>query len=96
MWLLGIGLALAPIGYGIHCLRTGHAIFLGQYSNLDITGSAAAAAAIAYMAVGLFIHAHWFWGLLPRFGWLSIILKYLAVLAFLGGFGYAMYRIIVA
>src|SRR5689334_23372271 len=81
MWLLGVGLALIPIYYGIHCLQTGHARFFGGRSgNLDLTGSSAVAMAIAYIAVGVFIHAHWFWGLHPRLEPLSPLLKVLAVL----------------
>jgi hypothetical protein len=87
-------LALIPIGYGIHCLHTGHAVLLGQNSNLDVTGSGAVALAIAYIAVGVFIHAHWFWGLYPKYEWLSPVLKVLSTLVFLGGLGYAGYRII--
>lgn len=94
MWLLGFGLALIPIAYGIHCLRTGHSILLGQNSNLDVAGSTARALAIAYIAAGVFIHAHWFWGLYPKCGWLSPVLKVLATLVFLGSLGYAGYRII--
>ena len=54
----------------------------------------AVAMAIAYIAVGVFIHAHWFWGLHPRLEALSPILKVLAVLVFLGGLGYTVYRIL--
>ncbi|HEU5069824.1 MAG TPA: hypothetical protein VFV96_05335 [Verrucomicrobiae bacterium] len=97
MWLLGFGLALIPIGYGIHCLRTGHTKFFGDNgSDLDLTGPAAHAMAIAYLAVGVFIHAHWFWGLHPRLEPFSPILKVLAALVFLGGLGYTAYRILVA
>jgi hypothetical protein len=32
-----VGLALVPVGYGIHCLRTGHALMFGRNSNLDFT-----------------------------------------------------------
>ncbi len=94
MWLLGVGLALLPISYGIYCLHTGHAILPGQNSKLDVTGSGSVALAIAYIAVGVFIHAHWFWGLYPKFEWLSPILKVVATLVFLGGLGYAGYEII--
>ena len=66
MWLLGAGLALVPIGYGVHCLRTGHAVLFGQNSDLDVTGSGAIALSIAYIAIGIFIHAHWFWELRMR------------------------------
>jgi hypothetical protein len=95
MWLFGVGLALIPIGYGIHCLRTGHARFFGDRGeNLDLNGSAAIALAIAYLAIGGFIHAHWFWGLHPRLEALGNLLKLVSVLVFLGSFGYVMYRII--
>jgi hypothetical protein len=94
MWLLGVGLALIPFGYGVRCLLTGHARFLGRGSSLNLEGSAAVAMAIAYIAIGVFIHAHWFWGMHRRLEPLSYPLKVLAALAFLGGFGYTMYRII--
>ena len=95
MWLLGVGLALIPLCYGVHCWFTGHARFFGRRgSHLDLDGSAAGALAIAYIAVGVFIHVHWFWGLHPRLVPLSKLLKVLAVLVFLGGFGYTIYKII--
>jgi hypothetical protein len=95
MWLLGVGLALIPICYGIRCWQTGHATFFGSRgSRLDLTGSSAVAMAIAYIAVGVFIHAHWFWGLHPKLEPLSPILKVVAALAFLGGLGYTAYRIL--
>ena len=95
MWLLGVGLALIPTGYGIRCLQSGHATFFGSRgSQLDLDGSAAMSLAISYIAIGVFIHAHWFWGLQPKLEPLSGILKLLAVLTFLAGFGYTIYRII--
>ena len=94
MWLVGVGLALVPIGYGIYCLLTGHAVLLGQNENLDVTGPGAVALAIAYIAVGIFIHAHWFWGLYDKPMWLSPVLKVLSTLVFLGSLGYVAYRII--
>ena len=84
MWLLGVGLALIPICYGIRCLQSGHATFFGSRgARLELTGTEAVAMAIAYIAIGVFIHAHWFWGLHPRLEALSPILKVLAILVFL-------------
>jgi len=95
MWLLGVGLAFVPLGYGVHCLVSGHARFFGSRgSHLDLDGSAAISLAIAYIAVGLFIHAHWFWGLHGRIERFSQLLKVLAALVFLGSFGYTMFRIL--
>ena len=62
-WLLGVGVALIPIVYGVRCLFTGHTRFFGENgSHLDLDGSAAVALAIAYIAVGVFVHAHWLLG----------------------------------
>ena len=95
MWCLGVVLALVPLGYGVRCLFTGHARFFGRRgSHLDLDGPAAMSLAIAYIAVGVFIHAHWFWGLHPKLEPLSPILKVLAVLVFLGSFGYTMFKIL--
>ena len=96
LWLLGVGLALLPLGYGARCLFTGQARFFGRRgSHLDLDGTAAISLAIAYIAVGVFIHAHWFWGLHPRLLRFSPILKVLALLVFIGSFGYTMFRIFV-
>jgi hypothetical protein len=95
MWLLGFGLALVPICYGIRCLYAGQTTFFGSRgSELDLTGSSAVTMAVAYIAIGVFIHAHWFWGLHPKLESLSPILKVLAMLVFLGGLGYTVYKII--
>lgn len=96
MWLLGMGLALLPFGYGVYCLFTGRAVLIGRGNQLELTGSTAVALAIAYMAGGLFIHAHWFWGLHPRLAPFSPILKAVAALIFLGGLGFTIYRVALA
>lgn len=94
MWLMGVGVALIPLIYGVHCLFSGHAILFGHQGDMDVTGPAATALAIAYIAVGVFIHAHWFWGLLPKLTLISYLLKYTAVLVFIGSFGYAIFKVI--
>jgi hypothetical protein len=94
MWVLGVGLALLPIGYGASCLVNGQARLWGSNdSELDLDGSAAVGLAIAYVAVGAFIHFHWFWGLHLRLLRFSPLLKTVAVLAFLGGIGYMFYKV---
>ena len=95
MCLLGIGLALVPIGYGIHCLLTLHALLPGENgTDLDLYGSAAVALGLVFISVGGFLHAHWFWGLFPKCGSLSYSLKLLSVLTFLVSLGYTMYTIV--
>jgi hypothetical protein len=93
--LLGVGLALLPFCYGVKCLIAGQARFFGRHgSHLDLHGPAATALAIAYIAIGIFIHFHWFWGFFPKLEPFSYVLKFLAVLTFLGGFGFAVYKIV--
>ncbi|HEY1663166.1 MAG TPA: hypothetical protein VGI03_12170 [Verrucomicrobiae bacterium] len=92
MLLLGIGLALLPVGYGIHCLLIHQTVLPGQDGDLDVHGSGAVALAISYIAVGVFIHAHWFWGLLPKLEFVSYPLKFVSVVVFLGSFGYGVYQ----
>jgi hypothetical protein len=93
MWVTGVGLALIPLGYGVRCLFTGQARFFGSRGgNLDLDGPAAVALAIAYIAVGAFIHFHWFWGLHRRLEPFSYLLKCLALVVFLGSFAYTIYR----
>ena len=94
MWLLGVGVALLPFGYGLRGLFTKHTVFIGERgTNLQLNGTDAIALSIAYIAVGVFIHAHWFWGLHPKLEPFSPLLKLLGVLVFLGAFCYTMFRI---
>jgi hypothetical protein len=83
MWLGGVVLALVAVGYGLYCLITGHAFFPGEGQDLDVYGSAAVALAIAYLAVGVFMHVHWFWGLHPRLAVFAPVLRIIAVVVFL-------------
>lgn len=95
MWLLGVGLALIPIGYGLHCLNSGHARLIGSRGSfLDLSGPAAQGMAIAYIAVGVFLHAHWFWGLHLRLEPWSPILKIFSAVAFPGGLGFTAFKVL--
>jgi len=95
MWLAGVGLALIPLFYGIHSIFTERARFIGRGGScLDLEGSTALGLGIAYLAISAFIHFHYFWGLHPRLYGFSPILKFIAVLVFLGSFGYTIFRMI--
>jgi hypothetical protein len=96
MWLVGVGVALAPVIYGVYCLISGHAILPGDPESLDVYGDAAFGLAIASMAVGLFIHAHWFWGLHPRYSFLCAPLKLVALVVFLASFGFGIFKTLAA
>jgi len=66
MWLGGVGLALLPVLYGIHCLVTRK----GELGTLlwpsAVEGGAAIALGLGWIGVGAFLHFHFFFGLHPR------------------------------
>ena len=86
-------MALIPVGYGVYCLYTGHAYFPRRHGPiLDLQGWEAVVLAIAYIAVGAFLHFKFFWGRHPRLRSRSSRLKQGALLIFLSGFVYAAFR----
>jgi hypothetical protein len=95
-WVCGVGLGLGLITYGIYGLISGHTILPGGRGgpHLDVFGSAAVGLAIAYIAIGVLAHVHWFWGSSPRLGLLCDVMKITALLVFLGSFGFAIYQIL--
>lgn len=94
-WLLGLGLALLPFGYGLQCLQSGHARFFGtRGTHLELQGASATSLAVAYLALGVFLHSHYFWGLHPRLHPWSPLLKLLSLLVFLPCLSYTVYAII--
>jgi hypothetical protein len=95
MWLMGAGVAFVPLFYGVKGLDAGTTLFFGSRgSQLDLQGEAATAMSIAYLAVGAFLHFHFFWGLHPRLLRWSPWLKLVAVTVFLGAFGCAMFKVL--
>ena len=93
-WLMGAGLAAVIIGYGIVWIARGHTTLFGRhsYDNLDFDGPAGQWLAVAYVAIGLFIHFHYFWGLSERLHRFSQAGKIIAALLFIPSFFYALYR----
>lgn len=96
-WLLGIGLALLPIGYGISCIVAGHSTFFGNRgARFEFYGTGATVLAMGYIALGVFFHAHWFWGLHPKLERYSQALKILAAVVFLGSLCYTVVGIVLS
>jgi hypothetical protein len=100
MLLGGIGLGLGLVSYGVYGLISGHTtlpsgsrFFPGHH--LDVHGPAVAPLAIAYIALGVFVHVHLFWEAFPRLSSLCAVVKVAAVLLFAGGVGLGIYRILV-
>ena len=67
-WLAGVLLASLPVIYGIVCIRRGHTTLFGSYGRtLDLAGGAGLSLAVSYIALGAFLHFHYFWGFSVRF-----------------------------
>jgi len=95
-WLAGIVLAAIPIIYGIVCIHRGHTTLFGRRAtNLDLSGTASFALAISYIAVGAFLHFHYFWGLSEHLWRFSQAGRFICVLVFLPSFLYAIYHIFI-
>jgi|SRR6516165_4297456 len=90
-WVVGVGLVLLPVLYGVYCLMTSRVVLLGSDSTAE--GPAATGLAISFVSVGLFIHAHWFWGL-SRFAFIRPILEGLSLVLFTCGLVFAMYKML--
>lgn len=62
-WLCGVGLALLPVSYGIHCLVTRKAQFGTRFWPTTVDGLGAIALGLGWIGVGAFLHFHFFFGL---------------------------------
>jgi len=90
-WLLGVGLALLPVIYGLVCIQRGSTHLFGRRgSGAELTGAEGVALAIAYIAIGVFLHFHYFWGLSDRLWKYSVTGKTVALTVFLGALFYAL------
>lgn len=91
-WLGGVALALFFAWLGARGLRTGHATLYGNNGSMELNGDPAKAFSCAWIALGVFFHAHLFWGLHDKLWPWSQALKTCALLAFLPCFLFALYQ----
>ena len=95
MWGLGVAAALLPIAYGARCIVWGRAPFLGNGGPMWVTGPAATALGIAYVALGGFLHFRFFWELAPRLCRVADLGKGISLIVFLAALGYAVAQVLV-
>lgn len=65
-WFGGVLAPALPIGYGLLAWSRGEAVLTGRGASLEFHGWLGFTLALAYVALGLFFHFHFFWGLHPR------------------------------
>ena len=91
---IGLGVAIVPVVYGLFVLVRGEVFLplrvLVGHHWVSVTGPAATGFAFAYVAVGLLIHAHWYWRLHDRLQAWYGLLRVASITAFLASIGYAV------
>jgi hypothetical protein len=91
-WLAGAVLAAVPVIYGIHSIQRGYATLWGSRgTTAKLTGEAGVWMAVAYIALGAFLHFHFFWGLSERLWRFSQALKTISMLVLLTAFCRALW-----
>lgn len=89
MWLAGLVIAGVVVGYGLWSAFSGETILPARHaSNVKVMGAPAAILGIAYAALGLFLHFHYFWGLNERLHRYSQPLKIVSLVVFIPCFLY--------
>ena len=95
-WILGVVVPLIPLALGIYWITIGRAWLIADGGLVELSGSTALAAGIAWVAVAVFAHSHWFW--CPHYIWCGVgelgkilSLVVLIVSATYVAFGYAVF-----
>lgn len=89
-WLSGALIPLILVIYGLVCLQRGSTTILGRGGSLELRDEPAFWMAVAYIAIGCFLHFHYFWGLSERLLRFSHPLKVLSLLVFVPSFFYSV------
>lgn len=93
-WFAGVALALLPILYGLVCLERGWTSLPGSGTRaMQLRGTEGVTLACVYLAGGLFLHFHFFWGLHPRLYRYSQGLKILCLMVLIPCLGYTLWEI---
>ena len=90
-WINGVLFAVIPTVIGAMCIAYQHAYFLSRRGGMaEYFEKDAIALGVAWIAVGLFMHGHYFWSASRRFYFLSEIFKPLSLLGVAGGMIYVL------
>lgn len=89
-WVGGIIVPIAAIAYGVPCLITGHGVMGNRQTATDLYGPDAIAFGLACVAVGLFMHCHFFWGNIFHQAPIAVLGKIAALILFISSTGYLL------
>ena len=89
-WFGGVLIPACILLYGLVCIRRGSTSMLGRGASLELHHEPAFWMAVAYIAIGGFLHFHFFWGSSERLLRFSHPLKVLSLLVFVSSFVYSL------
>jgi hypothetical protein len=94
-WLAGVVLPCLPFLYGLRYIVLQQGTLYGKTTPLKLQGVEAVALGCVWLAVGIFLHIHYFWGLHPRLVNYHNTGKFVAIVMFLVSMVFLIYRILV-
>jgi uncharacterized BrkB/YihY/UPF0761 family membrane protein len=90
-WALGVAVLLVILGFGLHAISTGEAVYGGQM-KLTLHGINADAFGVAAVSAAVFMHCHYFWGNVYDQAWFAVLGKIIAAIGFIVGLGVLLIR----
>ena len=90
-WGLGAALPLLILGYGLHAIIVRRA----EYGRVPLVlhGENAVALGVAAVALGIFLHCHYYWGNVYNQAWFAVLGKIISAIAFIAGLGVILVRV---
>ncbi len=81
-WVLGATLPACFLSYGIRTVLTGQATYT-HYASIELRGIDAVAYGVSMIAIGVFLHFHYFWGNIFNQAWWAVLGKILSAAVFI-------------
>ena len=91
-WILGASLPACFLSYGLRTILTGHATY-AHNASMDLRGIDAVAYGVSMLAIGLFLHFHYFWGNVYSQAWWAVLGKIVSAAAFIASMGTLIIRV---
>jgi hypothetical protein len=93
-YVLGIALPLGLIAFGTYAVAMQHVSFGGS-NPMKLNGWNAISFGIAWIAAGVFVHCHYFWGNVFDQAWFAVLGKIASAICFIAGLGFVIVRNVV-
>ena len=91
-WVLGGLLPLVVLGWGIYAVVVREVVLHGR-GAMELHGTSAAALGVAAVSLGVFLHAHYFWGNVYNQVWFAVLAKIAGATGCIAGLGVVIVRV---